>query len=143
MSRTLALLCLCAAPLLAIGCSKEPLPQFGQVQGVLTAKGKPLKGMIVTFMPEPAGGVEFSINGSGTSDESGHYELQYGYKELKGAGAPVGMNRVVVHDTRYASIPQGANVPPRLFSNKYESPTSTPLKFEVKLGPQTIDLKLD
>jgi hypothetical protein len=142
MSSRVSLPLVFAALALMIGCGAEPLPEFGQVTGVVKAKGKPLKGMIVTFMPEPAGGKESPINAEGTTDEQGKYELTYGYKGASGKGAPVGMHRVLVMDTRYSSIPQGAKLPPRYFPLSYSSPTTTPLKLEVKSGPQTIDLDL-
>jgi hypothetical protein len=132
-----------AALLVAIiGCG-EKLPEFGQVSGVVTAKGQPLKGMIVTFMPDPSKGNELPYNGTGRTDDEGRYTLEWGFKGEKGQGAAVGWNKVVVIDTRYSSIPQGAPVPPRLFPPNYGLITSTPLAFEVKPGPQTIDLKLD
>jgi hypothetical protein len=109
---------------------------------VVTAKGKPLKGLIVTFMPDPAPGKEIPYNGTSETDDQGRYELRYSYKGNEGVGAAVGMNRVVVIDTRYSSIPQGAPLPPRLFSPQYGIITSTPLKFDVKPGPNTINLEL-
>ena len=123
------------------GCS-EPTQEFGQVTGTVTANGKPLKGMIVTFMPDPTQGNELPYNGTGQTDENGKYELHYSHKGEEGQGAAVGWNRVVVIDTRYSSIPQGGTLPPRLFSPDYSIITTTPLKFEVKPGPQTIDLEL-
>jgi hypothetical protein len=138
-ARLIALAALALAGL--VGCSEE-LPEFGQVTGTVTAKGKPLKGMIVTFMPDPTKGNELPYNGSGQTDAQGKYSLRYGFKGHEGEGAALGWNRVIVIDTRYSSIPQGAPLPPRLFSAGYSSETSTPLQFEIKPGPQTIDLDL-
>ncbi len=123
------------------GCA-EKLPEFGQVQGTVTAKGKPLKNIIITFMPDPTQGNELPYNGSGQSDDQGKYELRYGFKGHEGVGAAIGWNRAVAIDTRYSSIPQGAPLPPRLFSPEYSGIATTPLKFEVKPGPQTIDIEL-
>jgi hypothetical protein len=126
--------------LLAAGCRKEPMPDFGHVKGVLKAKGKPLKGMIVTFLPDPGQGNNWAINASATTDEQGAYELGYGYKGVTGKGAAVGWNIVTVLDTRYASIPQGGKLPPRLFSIDYGEPSRTPLKIEVKPGENEFNL---
>jgi hypothetical protein len=123
------------------GCA-EKLPEFGQVQGTVIARGKPLKGMIVTFMPDPSQGNELPYNASGQTDAQGKYELRYAHKGNEGAGAAVGWNRAIIIDTRYGSIPQGQPLPPRLFSPEYSTITNTPLKFEVKPGPQTIDIEL-
>jgi hypothetical protein len=133
---------ICTIGLLSLAGCAEKLPEFGLVTGTVTAKGKPLKGMIVTFMPDPTQGNELPYNGTGQTDEKGKYELHYAHKGHSGAGAAVGWNRVVVIDTRYSSVPQGAPLPPRLFPPAYSIITSTPLKFEVKAGPQTIDLDL-
>lgn len=118
------------------------LPEFGQVQGTVTAKGKPLKGMIVTFMPDPSQGNELPYNAGSETDEQGKYRLRYSHKGAEGEGAAVGWNRVIIIDTRYASIPQGGQLPPRLFSADYSLVNTTPLKFEIKPGEQTIDLDL-
>jgi len=128
--------------LLVVGCSGEPMPEFGHVKGVLKAKGKPLKGMVVTFLPDPGQGNKWPINASATTDDQGNYELGYGYKGQSGKGSVVGWNLVTILDTRYSSIPQGAKLPPRLFPVAYSGPTSTPLRFEVKPGDQTIDIDL-
>ena len=125
-----------------VGCGKEKGPEIGQVTGVVRVKGKPQKGLAIRFLPEPLPGVELPINAAGFTDEQGKYELMYAYKDEKGPGAPVGMHRVLVDDSRYSSIPQGAPVPPRMFSTDYGRLNLTPLKVEVKPGPQTIDLDL-
>lgn len=130
------------ASLLVAGCSGEKIPEFGQVEGVLKAAGKPLKGMIVTFMPDPLQGNDNPFNSTAETDDQGKYRLTYAFKGVQGPGAAVGWHRVIVIDTRYASIPQGQALPPRLFSAAYSSVTTTPLKFEVKAGQQTIDLDL-
>ena len=136
-----AALALSLSVLWLIGCGEKP-PEFGQVTGSLTAKGKPLKDMIVTFMPDPAEGNELPYNASGQTDETGAYQLRYSLKGLEGEGAALGWNRVLITDTRFGSVPQGQPPPPRLFSPDYSRITTTPLKFEVKPGPQTIDIEL-
>jgi hypothetical protein len=142
MDRSTRAACIFGLLLIISGCA-EPLPEFGQVTGIVKAKGKPLKGMNVTFMPDPAKGNNLPYNGSATTDDAGRYELRYSAKGQEGIGAAVGWNRVLVVDTRYASIPQGQPLPPRLFSPEYSNPTTTPLSFDVRPGPQTIDLDLN
>ena len=126
---------------LLAGCSEE-LPEFGQVDGVLTVKGAPKKGMFITFMPEPTEGKELPYNATSETDEQGKYRLRYVHDGQEGEGAPIGWHRVIVHDPRFSSIPQGQSLPPRFFSVDYGNPTKTPLKFEVKPGPQTINIEL-
>jgi len=139
--RLLLLTAVLAAAAQLTGCGK-PLPEFGQVTGVVTVKGQPKKGLLVTFMPEPSEGKELAINASGETDEQGNFELRYVVDGQEGVGAPVGAHRVIVHDPRFSSIPQGAPLPPRWFSIDYGNPLKTPLRFEVKPGPQTFDIKL-
>lgn len=136
------ILALLAGLLFASGGCKEKGPEFGQVTGTVTVKGKPMKGVALTFMPEPSPGHELRINAGGLTDAQGRYELAYAYEGTQGRGAPVGMHRVMALDTRFTGIPQGAPKPPRVFSTDYSSPTTTPLKIEVKPGEQTIDLEL-
>ncbi|HEX6960523.1 MAG TPA: hypothetical protein VF175_01540 [Lacipirellula sp.] len=128
--------------LTSIGCA-EPVPEFGQVSGVVKARGKPLMNAVVTYMPDPSQGNNWPINAIATTNDDGQYELKYAYKGEEGVGAPVGWHVVTVVDTRYSSIPQGQPLPPRLFPLAYSNPTTTPLKIEVKPGEQTIDLNLD
>jgi hypothetical protein len=137
----LAILCTVSTTFL-VGCRNEKVPEFGQVTGTVTAKGKPLKGIIVTFMPDPTKGNDNPFNASGQTDAQGKYVLRHSFKGHEGEGAPIGWNRVIAVDTRYSSIPQGAPLPPQLFGAAYSAVTSTPLKYEVKPGPQTIDLEL-
>jgi hypothetical protein len=142
MSRRFLLICCIVANLpWASGCS-EPMPEFGEVSGKVTAKGKPLPKVAVTFLPDPLKGNVSPINAMAETDDQGKYTLRYKFKGHEGAGAPLGWHRVTLLDTRFSSIPQGGTLPPRWFSIDYSSPSSTPLKHEVKAGEQTIDLAL-
>ena len=108
------------------GCGGEPLPEFGQVSGIVRVRGKPVSKLSVRFLPEPTGDKETPASASGITDESGKYELKYYFKGQEGPGAAVGLNRVVIEDTRLSSIPQGRPVPPPMFSLDYNSPLATP-----------------
>lgn len=133
-------MCVMAMPLLT-GCG-EKLPEFGPVEGIVRIKGKPKQGILVRFLPDPAKGNELAVNASGLTDASGKYQLRYAFKDIDGMGAPVGWHRVVLEDSSLSSIPQGAPIPPRIIPVAYNSPASTPLAFEVKAEPQTIDLEI-
>jgi hypothetical protein len=132
----LALACL---PLLAAGCG-EKMPEFGQVEGVVKIKGQPKSGIAVRFLPDPDKGNNLPVNGGATSDDSGKYVLRYSYKGVEGDGAPIGWHRIVLDDTRLASLPQGAPIPPRIIPPDYNSPASTPLTFEIKAGQNTFNI---
>lgn len=125
-----------------LGCAREKLPEFGQVAGTVTAKGKPVKGVAITFMPDPSQSNELPYNASGQTDAQGKYQLRYSLKGHEGEGAALGWNRAIAVDTRYAGIPQGQPPPPRIFSPSYGSITNSPLKFEVKPGQNTFDIEL-
>jgi len=127
--------------LLLVGCG-EPLPEFGEVEGVVLVKGKPQRGLLVRFMPDPQRGNDLPINAAGETDAEGKYQLQYFYKDAEGMGAPVGWHRVLIEDTSLSRVPQGAARPPELIPRSYSNPTTTPLQKEVKPGEQTIDFDI-
>lgn len=133
----LALTCLVAVA----GCGEKG-PEYGQVSGTVKIKGQPKSGIAIRFLPDPDKGNNLPINGSATSDDSGTYVLRYSYKGTEGEGAPIGWHRIVLDDTRLASLPQGAPIPPRIIPPDYNSPASTPLAFEVKTGPNTFDISV-
>jgi hypothetical protein len=49
---------------------------------------------------------------------------------------------VVIEDNSRGPTPQGQTPPPPLIPLEYSSPTSTPLRVEVKAGENTIDLEV-
>ena len=133
--------CIAAISTIVAGCGESP-PEFGQVTGVVRVKGRPQSRLMVRFLPEPVDGKELAANASGTTDDQGKYELRYYYKGEEGLGAPVGWNRVLLEDTRLSALAQGQRAPPQIIPPEYNSPGTTPLRKEVKPGPQTIDLEL-
>lgn len=123
------------------GCgSRVPL---GQVSGVVRAGGKPLSGVLVTFLPQGTG-PEASLASMGTTDEQGHYELR---TQERKAGAVVGQHLVIVEDLAIHSAPRSDDGtvlvhPPQRFGQDYADPLKSPLQREVKPGTQTIDVDL-
>ena len=69
------LTCVCVPISVGLGCS-EPMPEFGQVTGVVSANGRPLPNVIVTFLPDPTKGNDWPINASSQTDDQGKYELR-------------------------------------------------------------------
>jgi hypothetical protein len=140
--RFLAMLPLLVLALAVTGCREKP-PEVGQVDGTVTVNGKPLSKLTIMFFPEPGDGrPETPITAYGASDDAGKYQLRHYFNGKDDVGVPVGWNRVTVIDQRQQHTPQGQAQPPRLISNQYANIMTTPLRFEVKPGQQTIDLKL-
>jgi hypothetical protein len=122
------------------GCGEKPI-EFGEVSGVVRVGGKTHAGLVVRFLPEPEKGKkELPINATGRTDAQGKYTLKHVMDREEALGAPVGWHRVLIEDASRGPTPQGQTPPPPLISSAYASPASTPLKFEVKPGAQTIDL---
>lgn len=130
--------CLLAA---LAGCN-DPGPEFAPVTGVVTRNGKPQQGLLVRFLPDPEQGNAVAATASGETDAEGRYQLTYNFESEEGAGAPVGWNRVLIEDTTLSGIPQGERMPPRRVPPSYQSPATTPLRFEVTSGAQEIDIEL-
>jgi hypothetical protein len=118
---------------------------MAEVKGTVRLNGKPMAKVMVEFVPDAKTGAR-SI---GATDENGHYTLVC---DDQRAGALVGPHRVLLRDLAvYGDKVMGRkweNVgtpggPPAIKSRipaHYESTAKTPLKKDVKEGPQTIDL---
>jgi len=122
------------------GCASDA-PPIGLVSGVVTHNGKPVPNLTVSFMP---------ANGRpswGMTDSGGVYSLHW---DQDHEGAEVGVHKVCVAFVAgsQAEEPGRTKSPPatrdeqRAILSKYGFEQS-PLTQEVKLGKQTIDLKLD
>lgn len=133
--------CLLGVCTLSTGCGKSG-PEFAPVEGTVLVKGKPHRGLVVRFLPDSEKGNNLSAIATGTTDEQGKYKLQYNDKGKEGPGAPVGWHRVLIEDASRGPTPQGQTPPPPLVSLTYSSPSTTPLRQEVKSGAQTIDLEV-
>lgn len=131
---------LCAAAVLAFvaGCS-GPGYEIAEVEGVVKVKGRPTKGLFLQFMPENG---PTSI---GETDEAGRFRLQYRDPKTNTMkdGAVVGKHRVVVMDAERPSVAQGEDPKPGRIPDKYSDLVNSPLKQEVRSGPQSIEITID
>lgn len=139
MKRALGL-ALLGGVLTLTGCSRGP--QLGQVEGDVRLNGKPLANVMVKFEPDVNQGAKGPSSWAIT-DDKGHYRLTC---ENKKEGAVVGWHKVVLEDLsvdrptdREAAEGRPRKKPPR-FPDEYSQSIKTPLKYEVKPGPQQIDL---
>ena len=128
---------------LCLGCGETP-PTTNAVTGVVTLDGKPLPEVAVLFLPDRKPG-QRTVECSAVTDADGKYELIYSLPTsdsntpLTGKGATVGGHSVTVSDYRMVaeSLPPPGRVP-----QIYTDEKTTPLRFEVKEGIQTIDIAL-
>jgi hypothetical protein len=134
---------------LACGCG-PPRVTFAPVEGTVTRDGKPAPKVKVIFF---ADGDTVGPQVSGLTDDKGHFHLR---KDDQQDGAPIGHHRVCLVELSGPSPPprsplraKGLPSPdtrrpadaPR-FPREYASPGETPLRAEVRPGPQTIDFQL-
>jgi hypothetical protein len=130
MIRSLRALLL-ATSLAAVGCNR---PSFGEVNGTVTIDGKPAEGLVVYFVPDLAEGSDGPTSW-GSTDATGRYTLDCMNRNQP--GALIGRHRVVCEEPERLLAGKKSRVPER-----YRSPATTPLRFEVREGKQTIDLSL-
>jgi hypothetical protein len=135
-----------AAALLLAGCSGGGVGGTVPVSGKVTYKGAPVEGATVSFLGTGDGSkVATAVSGAG-----GAYELS----TVNTKGALPGKYSVTVTKTETSegvaqTMEEAAKskAPPptskELLPAKYGDPAQTPLKFEVKSGSNTFDLKLE
>jgi hypothetical protein len=126
--------------LLVAGCGRGPT---GEVEGVVRYQGRPLAKLLVTFLPEPQGGVQ-GKGASGCTDENGHFLLQ---DRDRGPGVPVGKYRVFFEDLAIYEAPRSEDgtilrLPSPRIPSPYLDSLKSPLRHEVRPGHQTLDLDL-
>lgn len=127
---------------LVAGC-REKGPDFAPVQGVVRINGKPERGLLVRFAPDPEKGNGLPAFATGKTDDQGTYTMRYEYRGKEGIGAPVGWQRASIIDSKVGVTPQGQDPKPSGVPYLYGSFSTTPLLIEVKPGElQTIDLDL-
>lgn len=137
---------LCAIGFLVLlsGCGSEPSLDYTPVEGVVTINGKPEKGVMVRFSPDPEKGNALPGVATGKTDDQGKYALRYEYRGKEGIGAPVGWHRVTLIDTKVGFTPQGQQPKPSAVPQIYSNTATTPLVVEVKASsePQSIPLEV-
>ena len=84
---------LLTSALILPGCSRGP--NLVEVEGVLKLRGKPLPGILVSFVPDAAAGTP-GPRSTGWTDAQGHYRLTC--DEPRKPGAVVGKHCVTVLD---------------------------------------------
>lgn len=138
---------------MVLGCGRGSPP--ATVEGTLRLGGEPLDNCLVTFLPDSGQQAEWG-HSAGLTDEQGFYRLHCDNQQ---EGAAIGWHRVTVqdlsvstgvvrrdHGTVDAEIPEDEPPPPvqrTRVPGGYANASQTPLKFEVKPGPQVIDLKIE
>lgn len=128
------------------GCSKPPALPVGLVEGTVTIDGEPQARIGVAFVPARRGEGP-NPSSAAVTDEEGRYRLRYAIPNDRdlasptvGDGAMIGQHTVMVTDDEMLSemLPPPGRVP-----KVYNDQTTTPLRFEVKPGEQTIDIAIE
>lgn len=117
-----------------VGCGSDG-PDLGDVSGKVTFNGKPLRGAIVTFVPQAGGSTSY-----GVTDAEGNYELMYSRDK---SGAMLGQHNVAVKTEKLTQedMADGEPVPEFVpIPEKYKQPGS--LTAEVNAGSNDINFDL-
>lgn len=132
--RSISTAFLLAAALLMTGCgSSGDTPEMGQVSGIIKVDGDPTPNVAVRFAP-----VDGGRPSTGTTDETGRYELVYSTKLM---GAKVGKHNVsiVIQSQSDAEIdPTKMGLPTEGDTGNISDIVKT---VEVTSGSNTIDLE--
>ena len=123
---------------------------FANVEGIVTLDGKPFPGAVVVFHPEASNGTFRSYRGQTQADEKGHYSIaidEINYWNHKMLGVAIGPNKVTIgNPTNPIGQPIPGKVDPKQLDqqvpDRYKDLKSTPLKYSIHPGSQTIDLSL-
>lgn len=116
-SHLLPLIALMAIPLVGCFSSSGDLPDIGEVQGTVSLDGKPLPNVELMFHPNEGGRMSIA-----STDENGHYELEY----MRGAkviyGAKVGEHKVIIQAVEEddSDEPTAVSIPKRYRGSKSE-----------------------
>src|SRR5262245_45197327 len=126
--------------LAAGGCARAPR---GEVEGTARTGDKPLAGVTITFVPDPAMG-RGAKRAAAVTDEGGRFRLKC---EGGKVGVPAGSYTVIFEDMAIFEAERSAdgtviNMPPQRFPPSYADPLHTPFHRDIKAGTQTIDLDL-
>jgi hypothetical protein len=122
------------------GCTSKP--QLAEVSGIVTLDGKPATRVLVEFVPDQAKGGS-QLRSTGETDQEGRFQLLC---DDQRNGAAVGAYRVLVRDLLADDdkFERGSRavVRPSRIPDRYGSAINTPLRADVKAGPQTITLEV-
>lgn len=143
--RAFSLLLLCSGALIGCGGSYEPKAEIFQTvsaEGVLTLKGKPLPGFVVSVHP-----ADGKRTASGTTDADGRFKLG---TNSAGDGAVPGSHRISVvwqppEDDGMGGViddPRKLPKPPVQIPAKYASPDTSGITLEIPESGSS-ELKLD
>jgi len=137
MSRSLSRVLLLALglALMAGGCRRGPAFTFAPVEGTITKNGQPLPNVEVVFIGDPNAGTR-GPRASALTDENGRYRLRGDRGET---GAVPGKHRVCIVDllANPETPMEKRRMPP-----SYGRINETPLRAEIRPGPQTLDFDL-
>ena len=149
-------------PLVALACGCERQPEYAPVEGTVTRGGRPVANIEVIFYADEN---TRGPRASALTDANGRYRLQ---TEAGTDGAVVGSYRVCLCDrdpafvmslnmSTVAAFDKG-RLPPELAGkipaalpgkapvsrvpDRYMQPWGSPLRAEVKSGPQTLDFQI-
>jgi hypothetical protein len=141
--------------LLLLACAGCQKTRLAEVEGTLTCQGRPLPNVQVEFIPDAENGTT-GPRSTGVTDANGHFVLRC---DDQRAGAVVGQHCVVLQpasgqetgrdrDPRGRKPDQVAKGAPPVegpisIPAVYRSAGATPLRKEVKRGPQTINLEIE
>lgn len=127
--------------MLAAGCSRAPEKTY-PVEGRVTLDGKPLKGGTVLFESIQPGTSGKCYTARGTIDSQGRYRLStFTFGDYDGA-VPGRHRAMILPDLSQVPDRPGAR-PPVDVPDKYQSPETTDLEYEVKPGQENrIDVEL-
>jgi len=130
------------------GCGRGDYPEMARVSGVVTYKGKPVRNMMVNFMPD-AGRPSW-----GKTDAEGRYEMIYD-EDYK--GAKMGPHKVYftppattvdggASKASRAATAKALNLSPEELQDlrsRYGNEEHTQLRVVVQKDPEVLDLKLE
>jgi hypothetical protein len=148
MNRSPKPVCILAFAVIALTASScNSGPPVAEVSGVLKLDGQPAPDFIVQFVPDSDNNANAPPS-SGKTDAEGRFRLMTDDKYRK-EGAVVGLHRVVLLDDRSVIAPvdrfdmaKRKLVPPSRIPDRYTTVQSTPLRQEVKPGPQDVTLEV-
>jgi hypothetical protein len=120
--------CVFAFAATAFAEDKKPEPKGEPVSGKGALEGKPLSGVVITFISKDG-----KTSVSAPTDETGAYK----------ATVPVGEYRITVVAVLKKGDPKTPPPKPSVaVPAVYGDPKTTPLTYEVKAGAQTFDIEL-